>query len=339
MVLVRDAYDLTREIAGALSDLGMPDKVARGARVFLKPNLTYPRHKPGVTTSPRFMAAVLEVFHDLGAKVTVGDGDGGYGAWSADLAFEGHGLPALCRRYGAELLNLSTAPTRAVEAEVNGAIYRTELTASLLDETDLFVSLPVPKVHAMTVYSGAIKNQWGCIPDRMRLRRHPQFLGLVWAVNQLLRPRLVLGDAIYVLDRSGPLVGDPVHLNRFIASEDILAFDTVVAGTLMGLDVSQIEHLTIGRYLQGHSPSPEVDDTSTGLRHHFVLRRSLRHRLTVAAFPRQWAVNLLWFSVFGDLAHRILYGVLGNPIAEERAAVEASRASVATNPNNPNASP
>jgi uncharacterized protein (DUF362 family) len=312
-------------MSAALDALGT-SKQLHGKCVFLKPNLTYPRHKPGVTTSPRFLAAALEVFRDLGARVTVGEGDGGYGSWPADLAFEGHGLPALCNQFGASLVNLSTSASRPVEADINGVRCSVGLPIVLLDETDLFITLPVPKLHAMTLYSGAVKNQWGCIPDNMRLRRHPEFGNLIWAVNESVKPAIALGDAQYILDRTGPMWGDPVYMNRVIASDDILAFDVTVAERVMGLDASAISHLMLGKTVGTHSWHPShVLDSSTGPRHRFVLRRSLRHRVTAAAFPRQWAVNLLWFSPAGHLAHRILYSIGGNPIAAERDAVEASR--------------
>lgn len=325
-VLIDDAFDVAAQTATALETFGSSVKVKRGTRVFLKPNLTYPRHKPGVTTSPRFIRDVLRTFHDLGATVTIGEGDGGYGAWSADLAFEGHGLTALCRQFGAKLVNLSTTPTRLAEIELGGKSYREHLPIVLLDDTDLFVTLPVPKIHAMTMYSGAVKNQWGCIPDRMRLRRHPDFVRLVWAINAALKPQLVLGDAEYILNRTGPLVGDPVYMNRYIASDDILAFDVTVAEQLMGLDAEKITYLRVGRDLTEYEwKATSIDDRSTGPRRQFFLHRSLRHHVTAAAFPRQWAVNLLWFSRLGYLAHRLLYVIAGNPIAEERTVIEASR--------------
>jgi uncharacterized protein (DUF362 family) len=327
-VLIEDAFDIAAQTAAALETLESSPSIKRGTRVFLKPNLTYPRHKPGVTTSPRFIREVLRTFHELGAIVTIGDGDGGYGAWSADLAFEGHGLTTLCRQFGAKLVNLSTTSTRLTEIELGGKLYRERLPIVLLDETDVFVTMPVPKIHAMTVYSGAVKNQWGCIPDRMRLRRHPDFVTLVWAVNTALRPQLVLGDGEYILNRTGPLVGDPVYMNRFIASNDILAFDVAVAEQLMGLSAEEIPYLRVGRDLTEYKwHASSMHDRSTGTRSTFFLRRSMRHRVTAAAFPKQWAVNLLWFSPIGKLAHSLLYAMSGNPIAEERMAIEASRGS------------
>lgn len=321
-VIIEDANDIARSVRKAASALGPEVEVQSGERVFLKPNLTYPTHRPGVTTSPRFLRAVLEYFSDIGARITVGEGDGGYGAWPADVAFDGHGLHSLCREYGADLVNLSAVPSEVVELTVRGNPYQLALPRILLEETDAFVTLPVPKVHAMTHYSGAVKNQWGCIPDNMRLRRHPDFTDLIWAINDRLKPRMVLGDGQYMLDRNGPMVGDAIFMNRVIAADDILAFDVTVSEMVMGLDPKFMPYLIHGRDL-GHPWGAEaVLDQSTGPHHQFILSRTLRNRLTAAAFPRQWAVDLLWFSKPGDLAHKVLYKFTGNPVAKERERVE-----------------
>jgi len=55
----------------------------------------------------------------------------------------------------------------------------------LLDEVDVFVILPVPKVHVMTRVSLGFKNQWGCQPGAMRLRDHPASAKKILAINML----------------------------------------------------------------------------------------------------------------------------------------------------------
>ena len=321
-VIIEDADDTRAAVQRALTDMGMTRSVKPGDRVFFKPNLTYPSHRPGVTTSPHFIRAVLETFADLGAKLTVGEGDGGYGAYPADVAFEGHGLREICQTFAADLVNLSLAPARQEELLVRDEPYPLALPVVLLDETDLFVTLPVPKIHAMTHYSGAVKNQWGCIPDAMRLKRHPDFTDLIWAVNERLRTGLVIGDARYVLDRNGPMSGEPVYMNRVVVADDILACDVTVTEQLMGLRPDDMAYLQAGKRYGFRWTPDTVDDRSTGPDHQFVLHRTLRNRLALAAFPRQWAVNLLWCSPVGDLVHRLFYSIRGNPVVRERIRVE-----------------
>lgn len=317
-VRIDNADDIHGAVGDALDSLGAFEYLGKGRRVFLKPNLTYPTHRPGVTTSPRLLRAVLSNLADSGSRVFVGESDGGYGAWSADTAFDGHGLRAICSTFGATLVNLSQSASRKVGLAILGEMYRLALPEILLDETDVFITLPVPKMHSMVTYSGAVKNQWGCIPDPMRIKLHPHFARLIWAVNERLAPRLAIGDCEYMLDRNGPMSGDPVYMNRIVVADDILAFDVAVLERTMRLNPATVAYLGLGRQL-GHSwHADTVEDRSTGPPHQFELHRTLRNRLAAAAFQRQWAVNLVWDSRPGRLAHRVLYAFTGNPVARER---------------------
>ncbi len=319
VVCVADATDLVTAVRHCIASVGA--SVSRGERVLLKPNLTFPRHMRGVTTSPLFLAAVLEYISDCGATAAIGEGDGGYGAYSADVGFAGHGLPEIARRFGAQLINLSTAPSTTISVRVAADRQRTISLAGILTDVDAFITMPVPKIHSNTGYSGAVKNQWGCLADNMRLRLHPDFEPIVWEVNRVVAPRLVLGDAQYILDRSGPLVGEPILMNRVIAGTEILPFDVATAGRVMGMRPEAISHLRYGRALGLRWEPDEYRDESTGPTHRFRLKHTLRTRVVAAAFPRQWAIDLLWFSPAGDVAHRLLYALSGNPVAEEAARV------------------
>jgi len=69
----------------------------------------------------------------------------------------------------------------------------------LLDDTDLFITLAVAKVHAMSTVSLAIKNQWGCIAARKRFLLHPAFCEILVGLHKLLPKHLVICDGRYVL--------------------------------------------------------------------------------------------------------------------------------------------
>ena len=95
--------------------------------------------------------------------------------WPAEEAFDGHGIPEMCRRYGARAINLTSYPREKVETEIAGRRRRVELSKLLTRETDVFITMPVPKLHMMTGVSLGFKNQWGCLPDVKRLRNHCGF--------------------------------------------------------------------------------------------------------------------------------------------------------------------
>lgn len=117
--------------------------------------------------------ALIAILRSRTSKI--GESDGGSHAWLAEEAFHGHGLMEIANRYGARLINLSKMETEEAQVKIGSTTIRIRLPRLLLYDIDLFISMPVLKVHAMTVVSLGFKNQWRCIPDVKRLRYHPEF--------------------------------------------------------------------------------------------------------------------------------------------------------------------
>jgi len=80
-------HDLAASLRGALEWLGWERIVARGSRVFLKPNLTWRLPSPGVTTTPKFLEAAVEILRERAGEIIIGESDGGYHAFKAEEAF------------------------------------------------------------------------------------------------------------------------------------------------------------------------------------------------------------------------------------------------------------
>ena len=138
--------------------IGPQDSVA------IKPNLTYPTYRPGVMTNPQAIEALLRYLKDFTSRITVCEADsGGYNPFSMNEVFRATGLHEMTRRYGVRLVNLSEVESRNLAVRAGFRTLQIPMPRLLLDETDLFITVPVPKVHMNTVISGAIKNQWGTI--------------------------------------------------------------------------------------------------------------------------------------------------------------------------------
>ena len=96
-----------------------PD-LPRGCRVAVKPNLTFPTHRPGVTTTPAVLRAVVERLVERSNQVFVVESDGGYGAWDCERALRGHGVHEMCAALGATPVNLSAAPRASLAVARRG---------------------------------------------------------------------------------------------------------------------------------------------------------------------------------------------------------------------------
>ncbi len=308
--------DNDREIERALEWLDWRSIVAPNARVSIKPNLTYPTYKPGVTTSPAVLEAMIRALSSRTDNINIVESDGGSYAWPAEEAFTGHGIPEMCRRYGARAVNLTSYPRETGETEIAGSVVSVELSRLLTRETDVFITMPVPKLHMMTGVSLGFKNQWGCLPDVKRLRNHADFARKVLAINKILKPRLAIFDGTYFLDRSGPLDGDPIRKDLLIASNDAGAGSRLCC-ELMGIDPRSITHLRLA-IAEGMMPSTMESlitnvaiDAFKGPA--FKLNRTWLQWLILGIFHSRAITRALYDSPLAKPAHELLYLFRGRP--------------------------
>jgi uncharacterized protein (DUF362 family) len=309
--------DLSLSIYRAMSDSGILSRIKSQSQIALKPNFTYPYYKPGVTTSPEVIRETIKILKDFTRHLAIVETDGGYGAWLASEAFRGHRMYDLGKEYGVEIVNLCDEPSELVTFRSGARNLQLPLPARLLHETDLLLTMPVPKIHCMTGLSLAYKNQWGCIPDIMRLRRHYVFNEAIIAINRLLKPA-VLADGTFFLDRTGPMEGHPVRMNLILAASDVGSFDRYVS-ELMGFSWRKVRHLK--QAVENGDMPHNLSEISFNIPPHeismraFTLKRSLRHWIALSGFRSQF---LTWFgyeSWFGKVVlHSMLYAIAGKPI-------------------------
>jgi uncharacterized protein (DUF362 family) len=288
----------------------------RGVRVAVKPNLTFPRFKAGVTTTARVLEMVVRQLVARGNQVSVVESDGGYGAWSCQQAFDGHGIGDLCRRLGASAVNLSAAPATTLEVARGGRRAGIAFPRLLLEDIDAFISLPVPKVHCMTGLSLAMKNQWGLIPDPLRLHHHHLFDEAILEINRRLPAATAIADGTYFLDGNGPMDGEPLRKDLVIAAGSIGECDRYLCA-LMGVDPFRVPHLR--RAIEaGFVPAgmDEVEHDPAALERHryrAVLRRTPRQSVVRVFFHSRSLTRLMYTSRFGRAVHEVYYRLAGRP--------------------------
>ena len=139
--------------------------VGSGDRVCIKPNLTFPHFREGVMTNPEAVEALIVFLKSYTDNITICESDsGGYNRFSMDEVFRATGIADMARRYGVRV-NMSYEPSRNISVKAGLRKLSVPLPILLLEETDLFVTVPVPKIHMNTVVSIAVKNQWGVIQE------------------------------------------------------------------------------------------------------------------------------------------------------------------------------
>lgn len=214
-----------------------------GLRVALKPNLVVarPAHE-GATTSPLIAEAIIQYLLDHGHKnIAIMEG-----SWVGDRtarAFKVCGYEDLARRYHIALIDLQKDRSEPVAAAgLTLHVCREALAA------DYLINLPVLKAHCQTLYTGALKNLKGCIPDSEKRRYHT--LGLhqpIACLASALRPRLHIVDALNG-DLSFEEGGNPVRMDRIIAGKDPVLVDTYCA-SLIGYTADDIAYIRLAQEL------------------------------------------------------------------------------------------
>src|SRR3989454_1936729 len=212
------------------------------AKIFVKPNFTFPKPPRGVTTSRELLVDALQLLRETGAEVFVGESNGGYGSFLASEAFAGHGLHEICKQTGTTPLDLSQTETEEQRASIGGKVVSVRLPRFLVREVDFTVSIPVLKVHAMTTVSLSIKNLWGCYPTDLRLLEHRELDRKLALIRDLINAKFGIVDATYALDEHGPMDGKAREIGKFMTSDELLALD-IACARMMGFNPQKINHL------------------------------------------------------------------------------------------------
>lgn len=218
--------------------------ITPGSRVAIKPNLTFPEYRRGVMTNPEAVEAMIVFLKDYTDDIMVCESDsGGYNRFSMTDVFRRTGIEQFANRYGVRIVNLSHEPSRPIRIRRWLRTHEVPLPTCLLDETDLFITMPVPKVHANAGVSISLKNQWGVIQEpAQRLKLHPYFNEVIYRINKALPRSISVVDGKFGLTRNGPMRGDDLELNWLLVGDSLFHVDGIVA-KLMGIDWRTIPHL------------------------------------------------------------------------------------------------
>lgn len=262
-------------------------------------------------TSLDALTAVVTYVKNFTQKVTICESDsGGYNPFSMDEVFRNTGIAEFANRMGVRIVNMSHSPSRSIQFRRHLRVMSVPLPTLLLDETDLFITMPVPKVHMNTKVSIALKNQWGVIQEpALRLKLHPFFKEVIYQVNKALPKSIAVVDGRYGLTRSGPMRGDPVNLNWLLVSDNIYLADRIVS-ELMGFDYREIPYL---RYALEREGIASLDDVKFNCDYHlfqqqpFYLRRKWTDYPGLFTFKSRGLAYLGYESPLAKPLHWLLY--------------------------------
>lgn len=150
-------------------------------------------------------------------------------------------LHAICREHNVTWINMSRGQRVRLRDDDRLILKDVEIH-EILTKTAL-VTVPVIKTHNKTTISGAIKNQWGCLPT-LRHNFHLMLEEALADVNALVQPRFAVMDATVGLEGDGPKSGRPKEMGLVLASASLSGLDATAA-RIMGFDPTAIRHLKL----------------------------------------------------------------------------------------------
>ena len=254
-----DSYDLNK-VKSAINrgiDLlgGIDSFIKDGDKILLKPNLLASESaEKSVTTHPIVFEAIISILQEKAKeknieKISYGDSPGiGKGISVAQKS----GISEVAERLKIEYADFD----EPIGISFNEGIKEKSFTiAKPITEADTIISLPKLKSHALTVMTGAVKNQFGCIPGFRKAEYHlklpdfEDFSTMLLDLNKLISPKLYIMDGITAMEGNGPRSGNPRKLNVLLLSSDAVALD-YVASQIISFDYNSIPTIKMGFKLE-----------------------------------------------------------------------------------------
>jgi uncharacterized protein (DUF362 family) len=231
----------TRDSISEILKQAVKDAEVRGKRrIFVKPNLSHPEYVPGVVTSPALTHELVSLLRDEAEEVVVGESDGFN--YSCRSAFKKTGMETAVKKAGGTVINLSEDKLVKVKFQNNSSPLKELFLPQTVLEADAIVNLALMKTHEWAMYSGAIKNLFGCVPSNKRIYFHPYLSEVFYRLYTILKPQLTVMDARVAIEGNGPTKGNPVKMDLMLSSNCALATD-VIASKIIGLNMEEVSYL------------------------------------------------------------------------------------------------
>lgn len=230
-------------ICKAMAALSIEKDMRPDLKVVIKPNLIMAK-KPDlpVTTHPLVIKCVARWLRDHGIKdITLAESSGGL--YNAEY------MKNIYRTCGVDVLEPELALNMDFSAQTvhcpKGYANHTFHIITPIAQADYIINICKLKTHAMTGYSGGIKNLFGSIPGLEKPQMHyrwpdiENFSRMLLELARTVSPQLTIIDAIDAMEGNGPTGGTSHPLHMLLAARDFYTQDYFAAG-LMKLEPMKI---------------------------------------------------------------------------------------------------
>lgn len=247
-------YDMIALMGGepdAMFDLGIQELggmgtfVQKGQKVLIKPNIGWDVPPDmGGNTNPLLVKRIIEHCFKAGAKeVYVFD----HTCDNWEGCYKTSGIEKSAKSAGAKVVPANSESYYHEVKIPEGVKLKSTKVHELLLDTDVFINVPVLKVHNSTRMTCSLKNMMGAVWDRGYW--HANNLNQCIADYALFekKPSLNVVDCYNVMVKNGPrgVSGDDVvKMKSQIISSDWVAADAAAA-KMLGVETERVEYIAI----------------------------------------------------------------------------------------------
>ena len=284
-------------------------------KIYVKPNMSHPEYLPGVVSCPELISELVGLLRDNNEEVIVGESNGFN--YPCRGAFEKTGIEEAVKKAGGIIINLSEDKVVKVNfPNGHSPVKKLFLPKTVLD-ADATVDMALMKTHEFAMYSGAIKNLFGCVPSNKRIYLHPYLSEVFYRLYTIIRPQLTVMDARVAMEGNGPTKGNPVKMGLMLTSNCALATD-LIASKIMGLEIEEISYLD---YIARKTSMQPDEIKVQGLQVSDVARNFDRPRIDLPVkaqmliYRHEFLTKVLFCSLeFVKLLQKITVAYRGRPI-------------------------
>ena len=184
--------------------------IPENSKVLLKPNfLSIIEKGSPVITHYAMFEAVVRIVKEYSNNIVFGDSPG---SGDTKMAAERSGLMEVANMYGVTFVDFNDE----IHVQLNDPLlYKFWNVARAVYEADVIITLPKLKTHAMMYYTGAVKNQFGCVPGSQKGGLHTKltdvnnFSKMLLDLNSVVKTSFAILDGIIAMEGNGPRNGTP----------------------------------------------------------------------------------------------------------------------------------
>jgi len=228
----------------AIAELGgMGRFVSRGDIVVVKPNIGWDRTPEyAANTNPEVVAELVRLCYGAGAKrVKVFDNP----VSDARRTYRQSGIADAATAVGAQVSYVDDRKFK--DMALKGQLLKNWPLYTEIVEADKVINVPIAKVHGIATLTLGMKN-WMGVMGGWRGRSHQRIDESLVDIARVIRPSLIVLDAVRILVDNGPQGGslaDVRRLDTVIAGTDQVAVDAF-GTTLFGMKADALGCVRIG---------------------------------------------------------------------------------------------